>query len=113
MEKEVREKTQRAKQVYGAPTLQLREGMLSIFIKPDASSQVIHFKNLFAQPSSRVGSASNQEGIMDLGSLRSTIVMTDPNRGSLIQQNVREADRKSFKDRTLSSADINSDQNNV
>ena len=34
---DMRKKTQRAKNVYGAPTLQLREGMLSIFIRPDAT----------------------------------------------------------------------------
>ena len=44
---DVQAKTIMAKRIYGAPTLQLREGMLSIFIRPDASSQVIHFKNLF------------------------------------------------------------------
>ena len=34
---QMREKTAKAKKIYGAPTLQLREGMLSIFIRPDAS----------------------------------------------------------------------------
>ena len=113
---EMQERTKRAKKVYGAPTLQLSEGMMSIFIRPDASQQVIHFKNLFS--SSRVGSLAGQEGIMDLGSLRSTIIMTDPNRESLyFQQENKSADftgmktsKKSLtdKNRTLSS-DINSD----
>lgn len=34
---QMRKKTEKAKKIYGAPTLQLREGMLSIFIRPDAS----------------------------------------------------------------------------
>lgn len=40
------EDTKKIRELYGGPVLNLQDGMMSIFIKPDASSQIIHFKNV-------------------------------------------------------------------
>ena len=75
--KEIEEATQRAKTLYGAQTLKLRDGMMSIFIKSDASHQVIHFNNVRPKSPERVGSTPNVEGILDLGSLRETLYISE------------------------------------
>ena len=74
----MQERSAKVREVYGVPTIQLTEGMLTMFIRSDASKQVIQFKHRESVASRVTGCESlvrNNGIVMDLGSLKETIMI--------------------------------------
>ena len=71
------------------PTIQLTEGMLTMFIKSDASKQMVRFghrESLASQFFDRKSMLKNNGAILDLGSLKETIMIEpEESKTSIIQ----------------------------